>query len=234
MVAAASGDDDPRFHGRRHGRALRPGQRRLIAEVLPAHAIDAADAAAFADPARLFGAMPREVRLEIGFGAGEHLAAQAERHPDIGFVGAEPFLNGVARLLGEIEARRLANVRILADDVRPLLAGLPPACLDRVDILFPDPWPKVRHQRRRLVNRRVLDLLAHAMKPGAELRLATDDGGYLRWMLRELLGHPAFEWTARRAADWRQRPDDAAATRYERKNRSGGFGPVWLRFLRRA
>lgn len=201
--------------------------------MLPALAIDAADASRLGAPDSLFGRPVSDVWLEIGFGAGEHLAAQAARHPDIGFVGAEPFVNGVARLLAQIETQRLDNIRILADDVRPLLAALPRACLGRVFILFPDPWPKARHHQRRIVNRQTLDRLAEAMRPGAELRLATDDGGYLRWMLRELLVHPAFAWLAQRAADWRQRPGDGVETRYERKNRSGGYGPVYLNFVRR-
>jgi tRNA (guanine-N7-)-methyltransferase len=225
--------EDPRFHGRRHGRRLRASQQRLLDTVLPGIAVGPDDAPRCAAPASLFAAAVDDLWLEIGFGAGEHLAEQAARHPAVGFIGAEPFVNGVARLLAQIEARGLANIRILADDVRPFLADLPPACLGRVYILFPDPWPKARHRQRRIVNRTVLDRLARAMRPGAELRLATDDGGYLRWMLRELLAHPQFEWTARRAADWRERPADGAGTRYEDKNRSGGFGPVYLTFRRR-
>ena len=231
-MPSAESREDPRFHGRRHGRPLRAGQQRLLTELLPGLAITVEDTARFASPKAMFGAPLRETWLEIGFGAGEHLAEQAARHPDIGFVGAEPFVNGVARLLAQIEARDLRNIRILPDDVRPLLAALPAACLGRVFILFPDPWPKARHNRRRFVNRQTLDGLANAMRPGAELRLATDDGDYLRWMLRELLGHPGFEWTAKRAADWRVRPVDGIETRYERKNRSGGYGPVYLSFRR--
>ncbi|MEK9662530.1 MAG: tRNA (guanosine(46)-N7)-methyltransferase TrmB, partial [Alphaproteobacteria bacterium] len=170
--------------------------------------------------------------LEIGFGGGEHLAEQAARNPTVGFIGAEPFVNGVARLLAQIETRGLTNIRILPDDVRPFLDALPAHCVGRVFILFPDPWPKARHHQRRIVNRQILDRLAQAMRPGAELRLATDDGGYLRWMLRELHDHPYFAWTARRAADWRERPADGVETRYERKNRSGGYGPVYLTFRR--
>lgn len=233
MTASADSADDPRFHGRRRGRKLRVGQQRLLDDVLPALAIESSAAALFAATGGLFAQPVRDIWLEIGFGAGEHLVEQATRLPEIGFVGAEPFVNGVARLLAEIETRQLENIRILADDVRPLLAELPEACLGRVFILFPDPWPKVRHNQRRLVNRKTLDWLAHAMKPGAELRLATDDGDYLGWMLRELLDHPEYQWTARRAADWRARPADGVETRYERKNRSGGFGPVYLNFVRR-
>lgn len=224
--------EDPRFHGRRHGRKLRASQQRLLDEALPPVAVAMTDVAQFGAPSRFFGATVDDLWLEIGFGAGEHLAAQAAQHPAVGFIGAEPFVNGVARLLAQIEAQRLGNIRIFADDVRPLLAGLPPACLGRVFILFPDPWPKARHHQRRIVNRRTLDQLAAAMRPGSELRLATDDSGYLRWILREFLGHPLFEWTAQCAADWRERPADGAETRYERKNRSGGFGPVYLSFRR--
>jgi tRNA (guanine-N7-)-methyltransferase len=233
VTPSATDAEDPRFHGRRHGRKLRSGQQRLLDAVLPAVALGPDDAARFAAPESLFGAPVDDLWLEIGFGAGEHLAEQAARHPAVGFVGAEPFVNGVARLLAQIEVRRLDNIRILADDVRPILDALPPACLGRVFILFPDPWPKLRHRQRRIVNRRILDRLAHAMRPGAELRLATDDGDYLCWMLRELLGHPHFVWTAKCAADWRERPDDGVTTRYEQKNRSGGFGPVYLSFRRR-
>lgn len=231
-MPAGNGAEDPRFHGRRHGRRLRAGQRRLLDDVLPGLAISVDDAPRCAEPSDLFGAEVEDLWLEIGFGAGEHLVDQAARHPSVGFIGAEPFVNGVARLLAQTEARGLTNIRIFADDVRPFLDALPAQCLGRVFILFPDPWPKQRHHQRRIVNRQVLDCLARAMRPGAELRLATDDGGYLRWMLRELLAHPAFAWMARRAADWRERPADGVETRYERKNRSGGFGPVYLTFRR--
>ena len=223
------GADDPRFHGRRQGRKLRAGQKRLYDEMLPKYAFAAPLDGAVAT---LFGGPVSDVWLEIGFGAGEHLAEQAAYHPDVGFVGAEPYINGVVGLLTRIERRGLTNIRILDDDVRPLLASIPGESLGRVFILFPDPWPKARHHRRRIVNRQTLDWLMHAMKPGAELRLATDDGDYLRWMLRELLDHPGFSWTARRADDWRQRPVDGVETRYERKNRSGGYGPVYLSFVR--
>ncbi len=233
MMPIAETRDDPRFHGRRRGRKLRLKQQGLLDDLLPELAIDVTDAALVGDPAKLFPQPVRDVWLEIGFGAGEHLVEQSARHPDVGFIGAEPFINGVARLLAQIEVGKPANIRLLVDDVRPLLSALPGGCLGRVFILFPDPWPKARHHQRRIVNRQSLDWLANAMKPGAELRLATDDGGYLRWMLRELLDHPEFEWAARCASDWRRRPADGVETRYERKNRSGGFGPVYLSFVRR-
>lgn len=225
---------DPRFHGRRRGRRLRAHREELLASLLPALEVTLPADDSVLDPRTLFAGPLREVWLEIGFGNGEHLAWQAQHHADIGFIGAEPFVNGVARLLSDIEAEKIDNIRILADDVRPLLARLPAASLGRVFILFPDPWPKARHHKRRLVSEETLDLLAAAMCDGAELRLATDDADYLTWMLRLALAHQAFDWLAQRPGDWRRRPADWPPTRYEEKNRSGGKGPVFLRFRRRA
>src|SRR5689334_17843836 len=168
-------------YGRRRGRRLRDSQRTLLEMLLPALAIG--DDAAELDPRGLFAPGTKEVWLEIGFGGGEHLAAQAAAHPDTGFIGCEVFENGIAKLLVEIERQRLANVRIFPDDARLLLAALPAQSLDRAFILFPDPWPKARHQKRRLVSTETLDRLAVLMRDGAELRLATDDADYLRWML---------------------------------------------------
>jgi tRNA (guanine-N7-)-methyltransferase len=144
------------------------------------------------------------------------------------------FENGVVRLLGEIERRGLANVRIFMDDARLLLQALPDRALGRVFILFPDPWPKLRHHKRRMVAPATLDQLARTMKEGAELRLATDDPGYLRWMLELAPVHPAFQWLAQSAADWRERPEDWPQSRYERKAIAAGRTPYFLRFARRA
>lgn len=230
--SANSGAEDPRFHGRRRGRKLRPGQERLLETYLPEIRIDVPADEGPVDPAAFFPPGMREVWLEIGFGAGEHLVWQATRNPDIGMIGAEPFLNGVARLLSEIADDRLGNIRIHPDDVRPLLPRFVDASLARVFILFPDPWPKLRHNRRRLINTNLLDTLAKLMRDGAELRVATDDQDYLVWILRHLQAHPEFAWTARRADDWRHRPADWPDTRYEDKNRSGGPGPTFLRYTR--
>ena len=186
------------------------------------------------DPQRLFPMPPAELWLEIGFGAGEHLAEQAAAHPDVGFLGAEVFENGVVKLLAEIQRRDLANVRVLVDDARLLLAALPDHCLGRAFILFPDPWPKQRHHKRRIVSPGALDQLARTMKAGAELRLATDDIGYLRAMLELVPAHPAFAWQARGPADWLQRTPDWPATRYEAKAVAAGRIPHFLRFARRA
>lgn len=185
------------------------------------------------DPGTLFEVRPAALRLEIGFGGGEHLAAQAAAHPGIGFLGVEPFLNGVAKLLRAVEAHGLRNVRVLRDDARLLLDALPAASLDRVDILFPDPWPKLRHHKRRIVNGRTLGELARVIRPGGELRLATDDADYARWMLAAALAEPRFAWTAMRADDWREPPADWVPTRYEGKARRAGRRPVFLG-LRRA
>ena len=186
------------------------------------------------DPQTLFPSQPAAVWLEIGFGGGEHLAALAEQHPGVGFIGCEVFENGVVKLLGEIDRRRLTNVRLYPNDTRPLLAALPPRSIGRVFVLFPDPWPKARHHKRRLIAPATLDRFADIMTDGAELRLATDDPSYLAWMLEYTTAHPAFAWTAQRAADWRERPADWPATRYEQKASKAGRDPTFLRFERRA
>jgi tRNA (guanine-N7-)-methyltransferase len=221
-----------RLYGRRRGRPLRPGRQQLQQELLPRLSLTLPEAGLL-DPAGLFPQPPAAVWLEIGFGGGEHLAEQAERHPETGFIGSEVFENGVARLVGEVARRDLDNVRIFADDARLLLDRLPPASLGRVFILFPDPWPKLRHHKRRLVAPATLDRLAVVMRPGAELRLATDDLGYLVWMLEHVTAHPGFAWLARGPADWRQRPPDWPPTRYEEKARAAGRTPAFLRFARR-
>ena len=233
-----SGDDlataapPRRIYGRRRGRPLRPGQQQLKENLLPQLTITLPETGML-DPASLFARCPEAVWLEIGFGAGEHLAAQAAAHPEIGFIGAEVFENGVARLVAEIDRRGLDNIRVFPDDTRALLDALTPASLDRVFILFPDPWPKARHHKRRLVSTATLDRLAALMRPGAELRLATDDRDYLAWMLERATGHPRFQWLARHPADWRERPPDWPATRYEEKARAAGRNPVFLRLARR-
>ena len=220
-----------RVYGRRRGRKLRAGRQLLYAELLPRLAITLPEQGPF-DPAALFPRGPQAVWLEIGIGGGEHLAEQAARHPEIGFIGCEVFENGVARLVAEIAQRGLANIRIFQDDARLLLDRLMPASIGRVFVLFPDPWPKERHHKRRLVAHSTLDRLAAIMSPGAELRLATDDPGYLAWMLERLTAHPDFRGNANRPADWRARPDDWPATRYEEKARAAGRNPAFLRFVR--
>ena len=185
------------------------------------------------DIAALFGTARPSIWLEIGFGGGEHLAQLAEQHPQIGFIGCEVFENGIVKLLAQIELRRLGNIRIFADDARLIMAALPPAAVDRVFILFPDPWPKRRQHKRRIMSRATLDTLAEIMIDDAELRLATDDADYLSWILEHITAHPAFEWLARRPGDWRERPPDWPPTRYEAKARAAGRSPAFLRMRRR-
>jgi len=220
------------IYGRRRGRRLRTGQRDLLATVLPVLGFEVPERGLL-DLYRLFPDEPADLWLEIGFGAGEHLAWQAQAHPEIGFLGAEVFENGVVRLLAEVQRQSLKNIRVLVDDARLLLAALPEASLGRAFILFPDPWPKQRHHKRRMVAPATLDALAHALKDGAELRMATDDLGYLRWMLELAPVHPAFEWQARGPRDWRQRPADWPATRYEGKAVAAGRIPHFLRLKRK-
>jgi tRNA (guanine-N7-)-methyltransferase len=220
------------LYGRRRGRPLRLGQRELFATLLPRVALTLPDSGPL-DPYRLFDPTPVDVWVEIGFGSGEHLAAQAASHPEIGMIGCEVFENGVVKLLGEIQRRSLGNVRVLADDARLLLGMLPVASIGRVFILFPDPWPKLRHHKRRLVATATLDALAEIMKDGAELRLATDHSDYLEWMLAVVTAHPEFVGFERGEADWPSRPADWPATRYEGKALAAGRKPVFLRLRRR-
>lgn len=204
-----------------------------MAELLPRLAISLPpDDERVIDPFRLFERPPDEVWLEIGFGGGEHLAEQARAHPRVGMIGCEVFVNGIASLLGHVDRLKLENVRIFPDDARLLLDRLPEGSIGRAFLLFPDPWPKTRHQRRRFISRDNLDRLARLLADGAELRVATDDPGYVRWTLEQVLPHPAFRWLARRPGDWRERPADWPPTRYEQKALREGRRPVYFRFLR--
>jgi len=190
------------------------------------------------DPASLFAPPLPELWLEVGFGAGEHLAWQALRQGSsdgpAGFIGAEFFVNGIAKLLSQIEGTTAQErIRIYQGDAKVLMTALPEGSLDRVFILFPDPWPKARHHKRRLVRRSSLERLATLLKDGGELRLATDDRQYLDWMLEHLVRNEAFEWLAHGPEDWRRRPPDWPPTRYEEKALAGGREPFYLRFRRR-
>jgi tRNA (guanine-N7-)-methyltransferase len=220
------------LYGRRRGKRLRAGQQSLLDTLLPRLAIALPEDGAKLDLAQLFGGKPREVWLEVGFGAGEHLVWQAEHHPDVGLLGCEPYLNGVAKCLAHIARTGVANIRLFTDDARLLMAALPGRSLGRVFVLFPDPWPKTRHHKRRFVQRATLDRLAELMLPGAELRLATDDPSYLPWMVEQACTHAAFDWLAEHPADWRQRPADWPASRYEQKSLAGR--PHFLRLRRKS
>ncbi len=231
--AAPGADRSRRWYGRRHGRRLRPGRRGLLETLLPRLRIVLPPHGERLEAASLGAGAGRDLWLEVGFGAGEHLAAQARAHPDIAFIGCEPFVNGVAGLLAHIERDGLANVRIFDDDARRLLDALPDACLGRVFVLFPDPWPKKRHRHRRFIGPATLDGLARVMADGAELRVASDSMTYIVWTLDHVTRHRDFRWTARTRSDWTQRPADGFPTRYERKARTQGAACVYLRFVRR-
>lgn len=199
---------------------------RLAIGVSPNGQLDAASA-------RYVAGFARDLWLEIGFGAGEHLAFHAKARRDIAFIGCEPFVNGVARLLSTVASEDLRNVRIYPDDGRGLVAALPDRAVGRVFILFPDPWPKKSHHKRRLIQAAFVDQLARVMKDGAELRIATDHRAYCQWILARLLPHPDFSWTARKPADYRVRPPLPPVTRYERKAMASGRNCVYLIFRRR-
>jgi len=218
------------LYGRRRGKKLRAGQEALLDTLLPKLLIEVPTGPQKLDPVELFGGV-KDLWLEVGFGAGEHLVWQAAEHPEVGLIGCEPFINGVAKCLAHIERAAVTNVRLFNDDARLLMAALPERSLSRVFILFPDPWPKTRHHKRRFVQRDTLTQLSRLMKPGAELRLATDDPSYLPWMIEHACRHPAFEWLAERPSDWRNRPADWPPTRYEQKMLAG-HKPVFLRLRR--
>lgn len=183
-------------------------------------------------PLSLFPHPVSEVWLEIGFGGGEHLASLAASRPQTGFIGAEPFLNGIAKLLVAIETGGLANIRIFDGDGRRLLESLGNATIDRLFILYPDPWPKRRHEKRRLLDAGTIAELHRVMRPGAELLLASDSADYIGWSLRNILAHGGFDWSAQRAEDWRRPPANWCQTRYEGKALEEGRRPVYLRFSR--
>lgn len=169
--------------------------------------------------------------LEIGFGGGEHLAAQAQAHPQSRFIGVEPFLNGVGSCLRHIEESGVANVRLHQGDARDVIVRLPDASLDLCYILFPDPWPKLRHHKRRLIQADFLGELARVLKPGAEVRFATDWANYAAWTLEHFTRDARFAWTAECARDWRAPWPGHVTTRYESK-KLGDCAPIWLRFAR--
>jgi len=215
-----------RSYGRLKTRTIKPRQAALMETLLPTLRPPNAPF----DP-RALKPDADEVWLEIGFGGGEHMAAQAQRHPDLLLIGAEPFQNGVASALRHINEAALTNVRVLDGDARELMANLPDASLDRIFVLFPDPWPKSRHNKRRIVQAETVAEFARLLKPGGKLRFASDWADYVDWSLARFVANPAFRWTAEEAANWRTPPADHITTRYEEK-RLGDCAPVFLDFIR--
>jgi tRNA (guanine-N7-)-methyltransferase len=228
-----SGVHQRKLYGRRKGPKLSHHQASLLETLLPQLTLTLEQGR---DPRTYFAAAVDDIWLEIGFGGGEHLLWQAQHHPRVGLIGAEPYETGVAKLLSKLatapSGASPANLRIYQDDARDIIDALPDASLDRVFILFPDPWPKTRHHKRRFIQTDMLDALARVMKPGAELRFASDDSDYVAWALERMLAHSRFHWTVTCADDWKTRPADWPATRYEEKALHGV--PSFLRFLRRS
>ncbi|HEY4076914.1 MAG TPA: tRNA (guanosine(46)-N7)-methyltransferase TrmB [Rhizomicrobium sp.] len=216
-----------KLYGRRKGPKLSERQAGLRRTLLDELAWQVGE-----EPRGQFPNDVQELWLEIGFGAGEHLVWQAAHHPHIGLIGAEPYEMGMAKLLTKLEETPLNNVRLFEGDGREIIEALPDASLGRFFLLFPDPWPKTRHHKRRFLQMEMLDQLARVLKPGGELRFATDDKSYLPYALERLMAHPAFAWTAQGISDWKTRPADWPPTRYETKAIKGP--PTFLRFERLA
>jgi tRNA (guanine-N7-)-methyltransferase len=234
MTGAPGGESrrPHQFYGRRVGHALRPAPARLMAERLPALSFAAEDPR-LARPAGLFDTAVRGVRLEIGFGGGERLAAQAGNHRDIGFLGVEPFVNGVAKLLAAIEAQDLANMRVHHGDARDVLPSIGAGTLQEVALLYPDPWPKKRHWRRRFVQPGTLAEIHRGLEPGGVFFFASDIPDYVAWTLERVEAHGGFRRTAESATDPTQPPPEWVRTRYEAKAVREGRQPCYLVFRRR-
>jgi tRNA (guanine-N7-)-methyltransferase len=232
---AASGDAQPRsnLYGRQRGRKLRTHQSALMESLLPKLQLDLsqpiADAASWFDNLAV-----SEIRLEIGFGGGEHLIGEALRHPDVGFLGCEPFVNGIAKTLCAIDEQRIANIRLHAGDARDLIAVLPSCSIAQIDLLFPDPWPKRRQRKRRFLSNATVPALARVMREGAELRFATDIDDYAGWALSHVARCADFAWTAETAGDWLSPWAAWSGTRYEARAIRDGRPPVYLTFVKRA
>ena len=225
VAAAGSGA----FFGRRKGKKLRQHQSGLFATLLPKLAIDLTQPA----PGSLESLFPERVdhvRLEIGFGGAEHLLGEAERNPQCGFIGIEPFVNGMAKALAGIERRGLRNIRLHHGDATDLLAWLPAGSIARVDLLYPDPWPKRRHWKRRFVQHKSIAAIARILRNGGEFRFASDIPHYVAWTLRRVIASQSLVWTAERADDWRKPWSGFEGTRYEAKAKREGRVPCYLIF----
>lgn len=220
------------FFGRRHGKRLRPRQDAALAALLD-RALIKLDAASH-DVAALFPSPVERIRLEIGFGGGEHLLSELARYPHTGFIGVEPFVNGMAKLASAVDEQggAPANLRVYNDDATALLDWLPEASIAEVDLLYPDPWPKKKHWKRRFVNRANLDRFARVLKPGGRFRFASDIDTYIDWTLLHCEAHPAFRWEAESADDWHTPYAGWPGTRYEAKAIREGRTPAYLTFLR--
>jgi tRNA (guanine-N7-)-methyltransferase len=242
MNAAANGPSAPQddgtalqshgsFFGRRKGHKLRAHQDDLIAHLLPHLSLDLANPPPD-DVSNLFDPSAQDVRLEIGFGGGEHLATEAQSFGATGFIGCEPYVNGMAKILSQIEAHNIGNIRLFAGDAAELLAWLPPRSLSRIDLIHPDPWPKRRHWKRRFVQDTTVAAMARLLKPHGEFRFVSDIDDYCAWTLVHLERSRDFEWLAERADDWRLPWEGFTMTRYGRKAEREGRTATYLRFRR--
>lgn len=231
-------DDHPEraseaFFGRRRGKTLRSAQAGRMERLLPELRLDL-DRPAPDDLSTLFPVPVEGVRLEIGFGGGEHLLHRADEDPAIGFIGVEPFVNSMAKLVSAVDAAPRGNIRLYDDDATVLLDWLPAHSIDAIDLLYPDPWPKRRHWKRRFISATNLDRFARVMKPGGLFRFASDIESYVNWTLLHATRHPAFEWRAETAADWATPYSGWPGTRYEAKALREGRRPAYLTFVRRS
>jgi len=220
------------FFGRRKGKTLRQYQVEALEQVLPALKLDPTGARP-ADMASLFDQPHEAYRLEIGFGGGEHLLHRAGGDPSTGFIGVEPFVNGMAKCVGTLAVAPLSNIRLYDDDATLVLDWLPDGCLDQIDLLYPDPWPKKKHWKRRFVSPVNLDRMARALKPGGAFCFASDIDSYVNWTIAHCQKHADFEWQARSAADWRTPFAGWPGTRYEAKALREERTPAYLTFRRR-
>jgi len=239
-----------RLYGRRQSRPLNKARKEAFDTLMPKLGIYLTPAL---DPKTLFSTPKTEHWLEIGFGSGEHLAALMRAHPENGYIGAEPYINGMAAFLKEIykmpslhgssvqsmdhthkacDDDHDENIRILMDDALLLCKNLTDECLDGIYVLNPDPWPKTRHHKRRIINRQNLDIFARILKPGGQLIMSTDVEALAEWMIMQSSNHPAFTWTAQRADDWRTTPEGWIKTRYEEKGSEAGRNQTYLIFQR--
>ena len=220
------------FFGRRHGKAIRPQQANALAELLPRYRIDLS-APPPAPLTKLFAGRVEDVRIEIGFGGGEHLLHRARNEPLSGFIGIEPFVNGMARVMRALQSETFENLRVYDDDATHVLDWLPDGSIAGIDLFYPDPWPKKRHWKRRFVSDANLDRFARVLKPGALFRFASDIDSYIDWTLLHCRRNAAFEWTAGTADDWRKPYPGWPGTRYEAKALREGRRPAYLTFVRK-
>ena len=219
------------FFGRRHGKPLRPHQNNLFEDLLPRLKLDL-DTPALQDLRTLFEAPVENVRMEIGFGGGEHLYHESGRYPQSGFIGVEPFVNGMAKMLAALHEAPRANLRLYDEDATDVLDWLPDASLSGIDLFYPDPWHKRRHWKRRFVSDANLDRFARLLKPGTKFRFASDIEHYVNWTLQHCRRHPAFEWQATGPDDWNNAYEGWPGTRYEAKAFREGRVAAYLTFIR--